>query len=58
MTRWLLLAGKLLRSDSAATMVEYAILMAFVAAACVSAVTTFGSAISALFQKAVGGFPR
>ncbi len=58
MARWCKVAVKLGSDEAAATLVEYTLMMLFVAAACVAAVTTFGSAIASLFQRAVNGFPH
>jgi len=44
-------AKGLIRDDSGATMVEYALMVALVAAVCVTAVTALGSAISGKFTS-------
>jgi len=41
-----------LRDEQGATMVEYALLLAFIAVVCVGAVKTLGTAISGKFQNA------
>lgn len=40
--------------DSGATMLEYALMAAFVAAACVAAVTAFGQVVNAQFTIVIG----
>ncbi len=57
MSWWLDRACKLLRGETAATMVEYTLLMVFIGLACAVAVTNFGTALRGLFQRAVNGFP-
>lgn len=56
MTRWIASAARLGRQEEAATIVEYTLLMVFVAMACVTAVANFGSAVSGLFRQALNGF--
>ncbi len=46
---------KLFKEDEGATMVEYAIMVGFIAAVCVVAITAFGLSVSDLFV--VPGFP-
>jgi Flp pilus assembly pilin Flp len=41
--------------EDGATMVEYALLIAFVAMACIVAVTALGTSLAGPFQKAVSG---
>ena len=45
-----------IRDETAATMVEYALMVALVAAVCVVAVTTFGTAVSNQFTAIAGSF--
>ena len=58
MARLLKIAVALGRQDDAATIVEYTLMMMLVAASCYAAVTSFGSAISGLIQRAVNAFPH
>ena len=58
MIRWKRLAEVLRRRDEAATMVEYTFLMMLIASACAVAVSSFGSALLGLFNKAVNAFPH
>ena len=44
------------QSEAAATLVEYALMMVLVAMACVTAISTFGNAVTGLFQRAIAGF--
>jgi pilus assembly protein Flp/PilA len=43
---------RFIKKEDGATMVEYALMIAFVALACVAAVTALGGSVSALFQNA------
>jgi Flp pilus assembly pilin Flp len=43
---WSRAAWRFVKDDTGATMVEYSLLLGLVAAVCVSAVTSFGSAVS------------
>ena len=45
---------KFTTDDTGATMVEYALMIALVAAVCVVAVTALGSAVSAKFNSVAG----
>lgn len=47
---------KFVREESGASMVEYALMIALVAAACVVAVTALGTAISGEFTTVTGNF--
>lgn len=47
-------ARTFLTDESGATMVEYALMIALVAAVCVVSATTFGSAVSAKFESVAG----
>ena len=47
-------AKRFMNDDSGATMVEYALMVALVAAVCVVAVTALGTAISAKFTSIAG----
>ena len=47
-------AKSFIRDESGATMVEYALMVALVAAVCVVAVTALGTAISAKFTSVAG----
>lgn len=58
MTRWAELSVKLRSSEDAATVVEYTLMMIFVALSCAAAVTNFGSALSGLFRRAINGFSQ
>ena len=49
------LAGRLLLDQDGATMVEYALLIAFVAIVCVVAVTSLGNSLKLPFQHATTG---
>lgn len=44
------------RSEAAATMVEYALMMLLVALACVAAVSSLGETVGGLLQRALVGF--
>ena len=48
------IARRFIRDESGATMVEYALMVALVAAVCVVAVTTLGTAISGQFTTVAG----
>jgi Flp pilus assembly pilin Flp len=48
-------AGRLRHSEDGATMLEYALILAFVAMLCVVAVTALGQSLSGPFQSAVNG---
>jgi len=50
MTNWL---KKLCKDDSGATMVEYGIMIALVAAVCIGAVTTIGTTVNTAFGTLV-----
>ena len=50
------IARRFIRDESGATMVEYALMVALVAAVCVVAVTTFGTAVSNQFTAIAGSF--
>ncbi len=58
MASFMTMAANLCRREEAATLVEYTLMMILVAASCVAAVTSFGSAVGSLFQRAVNAFPR
>lgn len=45
---------KFVTDDSGATMVEYALMVALIAAVCVTAVTTLGTAVGAKFTSIAG----
>jgi len=45
-----------LKDEDGATMLEYALMAALIAAACVVAVTAFGTAVSEQFNVVAGGF--
>ncbi len=49
-------ARRILAGQDGATMVEYALMVALIAAACVAAVMTFGGALVFEFQKAITSF--
>ena len=48
-------AGSLRHDDDGATMLEYALILAFVAMVCVVAVTALGLSLSGPFQSAING---
>ena len=50
------IALRFLNDDCGATMLEYVLMVTLVAAACVVAVTAFGTAISAQFTSVAGSF--
>jgi pilus assembly protein Flp/PilA len=54
MTKLINAAKNFLNDDSGATMVEYALMVALVAAVCVTAVTALGTAISSKFTSSAG----
>jgi pilus assembly protein Flp/PilA len=43
--------GKVLRNDRGATMVEYGIMVALIAAVCIAIVTTLGQSVSNAFSN-------
>ena len=45
------------KTEDAATMVEYALMIAFVAVACVAAVSVLGGSVSAFFVLAASKIP-
>ena len=47
-------AKSFVKDDSGATMVEYALMVALIAAACVTAATTLGTAVGAKFTSIAG----
>jgi len=47
--------GRFRQSEAGATMLEYALILAFVAITCVVAVTALGQSLSGPFQSAVNG---
>jgi pilus assembly protein Flp/PilA len=47
----------MLRDDEGATLVEYGLIVALVAAACIVVITALGSAISSSLQKTVNAMP-
>jgi len=51
------LLTKFTLDEAGASAVEYALLMAFIALAIVTSVTTFGQAVNGLYQKAVDQWP-
>ncbi len=48
-------AGKLASDEDAATMVEYTLMIMFVAMACFAAVSAFGTSLKGPFQNATNG---
>lgn len=48
-------AGRFRLGEDGATMVEYALLLSFVAMACVVAVTALGQSLIGPFQQAING---
>ncbi len=54
MRKFITAAKKFMNDDSGATMVEYALMVALVAAVCVVAVTALGTAISGQFTTVAG----
>ena len=54
MGKLIAVAKRFLNDDSGATMVEYALMVALVAAVCVVAVTALGTAISSRFTAIAG----
>jgi pilus assembly protein Flp/PilA len=54
MSKLIAAAKKFTSDESGATMVEYALMVALVAAVCVAAVTALGSAISTKFTSVAG----
>ena len=54
MTKFIAAARRFVKDDSGATMVEYALMVALVAAVCVVAVTALGTAISGKFTSVAG----
>ncbi len=54
MTRILSAARRFVADESGATMAEYGLMVALVAAACVAAVTTLGTAIKGQFEGLAG----
>jgi len=44
---------KMLRNDDGATMVEYGIMVALIAAVCITVITTLGTQVKAAFQTIV-----
>lgn len=49
---------KLFRREEGASMVEYGLMVALIAIACVTAVTLLGSTISTVFNNAAGSMPK
>lgn len=47
----------MLRDDEGATLVEYTLIVALVAAACVVVITALGNTISSSLQKTVNSYP-
>ena len=47
----------LLRDDGAATLVEYALVVTFIALACVAAAATLGTRLAAAFTRFAGSYP-
>ena len=54
MCKFITAAKKFVNDESGATMVEYALMVALVAAVCVVAVTSLGTAISSKFNSIAG----
>jgi pilus assembly protein Flp/PilA len=54
MSKLIAAARKFMTDDSGATMVEYALMVALVAAVCVVAVTALGTALSGQFTTIAG----
>jgi pilus assembly protein Flp/PilA len=54
MRKLLTVVKRFVRDDSGATMVEYALMVALVAAVCVVAVTALGTALSGQFTTVAG----
>lgn len=54
MTKLLKAARRFWADESGATMAEYALVVALIAAACIAAVTALGGAISAKFGEVTG----
>jgi Flp pilus assembly pilin Flp len=48
-------ADRLCRGEDGATMLEYALLITFVAIACVVAITALGHSLATPFQNAING---
>ena len=49
--------GRLLQDEEGATMVEYALMVALIAAICVGAVTLLGGKANSTFNNAAGKMP-
>lgn len=54
MRKLIAVAKGFMQDDSGATMVEYSLMVALIAAVCVVAVTTLGTALSAQFTTVAG----
>lgn len=54
MQKFIAAAKKFVNDESGATMVEYALMVALIAAVCIATVTTLGTTISAKFAEVTG----